>query len=221
MNKPILAAATALLAVSILAADKIKIAPEHKVGSKQKLSLDMTLSLSGADAQVNALVTTEVKKNEGKDLQQNAVWSNLKVTLNGEDFPITASDMTVTQSGGALQDVTGGLMGTDPIRTYLLVHFPMPPKELAKDETWTSTFPATKAGVPEHKYDVTYLGAEDGAHKFLVKLEEIKGEQLKSEAKFWVTEKGEIKKQEGKFSNLPIPQAGMSADGMVRLAAKE
>jgi hypothetical protein len=221
MRTFILVGAMTLSAALVAFADEprvqIKFAPE--IGHKLRHQVDLSMNLSGVDADVSAAIASEVQKIDEKHLETVARWDDLRIVAGGNEMEAPSLPMRViTTRSGELVNVTGGIGGTDPIRTYLTVFFPIPPKPLAKGEIWEASWQKTDYGVPALSWSVTYLGPEQAAgkdaHKFSVKMRE-QGGGMTTDSLFWVTEQGSVLKIDGKFSDLPIPIAGEPASGTI------
>lgn len=207
-----------LAAAIAMAQGKVKIEPVYKEGASYKHKTMMTVTMDQIEATVAATLNTKVKSSTADKIETESNYEGLEIKIGDEPIDVNLVPMVVTQTpAGELKSITGGLEDADTVRTFLLLYFPMPTKELAKDETWTSEIKKNDAGIPNLKIDGTYLGTEDAlgkkAHKFKVKIAELGGEPFSTEGTYWVQTDGKVVQIESKYKGLPIRQAGASADG--------
>jgi len=215
----ILVAATA--ASQVAAPDVAKIALAAKEGDTIKHKWEMTLQVAGLEAVAKATLNTKVIKAEGDQVQQTTEFQNFSVMLDGSDpgVPVATQEATVKKDGTVIR-ASGGIEGGDPVRTYLLMHFVAPTKELAVGETYEQKIAEQKeGGVPAFTFKGKYVGKETVKNipgfKFETTLKEDSAEGLESTNVYVVAADGRILKIESKFVRLPIPIAGQNVDGKI------
>lgn len=202
---------------------KVKIEPKPTVGAKTKHSFELSFTVGEIDVVLSGLSLATITKVDGAKTEAQVEWSQFTVLLNGNEQPRTVPPYkTGYGADGNLTSISGGIVGSDVARTFLLTEFPTPDKELAKGDTTTFTLAGNKeAAIPSRKVSETYQGPEDqegkSAYKFQVKVEEQNGEPFSLEATFWVLKDGTVVKEEGTFSNLPVPQAQGSGSGRIKV----
>jgi hypothetical protein len=222
--KTLLMASIAIASAAAIADEpKLKLEPKYEVGAQSKLNLELNVQVGGGEALLTAARAFTVKNVDAGKVQGEVTWDNLHAIIGGAEQPLPFSPYRFTIGlNGDIETLEGGIEGSDTARTFLLSYFPLPDKELGKGDTTTFTMPARKeSGLPERKVTETYVGQEDvngaPAYKFKVKVEEVKGEALTLDSTFWVRKDASVVKEDGKFTNLPVPQAGGNADGTIKL----
>lgn len=213
---PILAIAA--MATFALAAGGVKITPKYEKDQKTKWKTELKMIVGEMEALLTGTIVATTKTSEGDAIKLSYEWENAKALVGGEEQPVPFAPTDVTlNKAGELQEVAGGIQGTDVARTFLVLFAHLPQGELEKDGTWKATYPAsTKLDIAERKVDGTYQGEEEvsgkKAHKFNVKM--VEGE-FKTDLTYWTTEEGRVLKVKGEFDGLPVPIAGASAKGTV------
>ncbi len=209
----------AALATVALAFDKIKVTPKFEAGQKTKWKTELKMSVGGTEALLTGVIVNTVKSVDGGVVKFEDGWENPKAVVGGEEMaiPFAATSYSVN-AAGELQEVSGGIEGTDVVRNFLVTFAHFPKEELEKDGKWTATYAKTdKMEIGERKVEGTYLGEEEvlgkKAHKFKTKMTE--GEFMASMT-YWTTLEGKVIKIDGEFANLPIPIAGDNASGTVK-----
>lgn len=223
MLKGLAIAGVLAMTMTVMAQDKVKVGAP-KVGDKTKLKVEMTFEVGANSAKMDANITKSIKKWDKDAVETLHEWSDFRLELDGSamDLPVEPFKVALTPEG-AIKEVSGGITGSDPLRTYLLIHFFTPDKELGKGEKWEKTY-IKKDGVFEFKIETVYEGTEEVAgkklHKFKQKLNEVKGDEMSSESTFWISDTGEILKFEVNYKKLIIPQAnGEFANGTIKASA--
>lgn len=202
----------------------LKLDPKPTVGSKCQLKFEITVKLPEHDAFLSGTAVETVSKVEATRTEATVDWSNFKLVVGDSEEPVPFEPIKLAfNKSGDVEGLSGGIAGSDP-RTYLVMLFPMPDKELKKGESTTFTLPAQKdAAIPERKVTESFEGSEDiggkPANKVKVKVGEVKGEGFTLDGTFWVLNDGTLVKEEASFTNLPIPQANATASGSVKAIA--
>ncbi|MEQ1932927.1 MAG: hypothetical protein ABL962_03475 [Fimbriimonadaceae bacterium] len=217
-----LAIASLLVVASLsLAQDKVLIQPKWEKGQKQSLKFEITFALTGAEANMSGTAVTEAKEVTAEGVEATVTFDAFKLTVNGEEpgMPVTPYAVKY-DSKGALISASGGVEGSDVSRTFILTQCYFPEEAIAKDGTWKQTIAESKKlEIGERTVEGTYLGTESiggkDCHKFKAKMTE-KGNSFTTEGTYWVNATGQIQKMELTYSNLPVPAAGMSANGTVK-----
>lgn len=211
-----------LLPLLALAQDKVQITPKWEKGQKIKQTFEMTLTLATVEAKVSGIMLSEVLEAAADKTTISFKYDPLKVMLNDEEQSVPFDPCKITL--GKDQSVTfvdGGLQGADQTRIFLAGHFVPPAKEVAVNDTWTSTVPKNEStGVGEISYEGKYLGPEKigdaSAHKFQIKMTE-KGNDFSVETTVWSDTAASPLKIEGKFKNMPVPVASDVANGSFKI----
>lgn len=205
------------------AQDKLKLEPVIKDDDTAKHSLEVDYDFGGTKARLTSRVITKVKKQSPTAIAMTLDYEDLKVVVDENELPLQITQIEFSLApNGDLKEITGGVDGNDNARSYLLMMFINPDKELAVNEKWTYESKGNeKSSIPGYKYEATYLGPEkvgpDDAFKYSTKLTETSG-SLGTKGTFWVTKAGKVVKAESEFTGLMIPAAGAEASGKVRLA---
>ncbi len=201
--------------------DKVKIEPKFTANQKTKYKISMNFKVSSGEATVSSDVASNVTAADEKGATVEYTWTDTKVAFNGQDLtPNNNPYVAKFDATGALVEVTGGMEGTDAVRTFLLLYPHLPKDELAKDGTWKATLPKdAKLELAERTIEGTYLGPEDVAGKKTLKLK-IKvaetGTTFKTNLTCWVTADGQMVKVDGDFSGLQIPAVNEESEGHVK-----
>jgi hypothetical protein len=213
---PILAVAA--LASIALASGGIKITPKFEKDQKTKWKTELKMNVGDTEALLTGTIVGVTKSADGDAIKLSYDWENGKAIVGGEEMgvPFAPTDVTVNKAG-ELQEASGGIQGTDVVRTFLILFAHLPQAEIEKDGTWKATYPAsTKMELAERKIEGKYQGEEEvsgkKAHKFNVKM--VEGE-FKTDTTYWATEEGRILKVKGEFDGLPVPIAGAIAKGTI------
>lgn len=220
MKRALLISVAAIAAVAF-AQDKVKIEPKFKADASSSYKITMKMSVGGADAELTGNMVVGVKKVTDAEINVDYDWQNGKATVNGEDIAVPFGPTRVVYDAkGALLNVTDGIEGTDPVRTFLCAYAHLPADEITKDGTWKSTVPAnSKLSLKARAIEGTYLGPEEvsgkKSHKFKIKMTEEEG--LSTDMTVWTDGEGQMIKLDGEFKNLPVPVAGESASGTIKL----
>lgn len=201
-----------------LAAGGIKITPKYEKDQKTKWKTELKMNVGDTEALLGGTIVATTKSAEGDAIKQTYDWENAKAIVGGEEMgvPFAPTDVVLNKAG-ELQEVSGGIQGTDVARTFLVLFAHLPQAEVEKDGTWKATYPASsKMELAERKVEGTYKGEEEvsgkKAHKFQVKMAE--GE-FKTDLTYWATDKGRVLKVKGEFDGLPVPIAGAVAKGTI------
>ncbi|MBV6458169.1 MAG: hypothetical protein HONBIEJF_01293 [Fimbriimonadaceae bacterium] len=214
--------ALALTALSF-AQDKVKLEPTAKAGESVKQALEVDYDFGGTVAKLSCRMLTKFKKSTGSNVDKTIDYEDLKVVADENELPLQVSQVEFSlAANGELKELTGGVEGNDNARTYLLIMFIAPDKELAANEKWTFESKGNdKSGIPGYKYEATFVGMEkvgaDDAYKYTTKLGE-SGGGFSVKGTYWVTKDGKVLKADNEFTALMIPAAGAEASGKVRLS---
>lgn len=216
MNRvPLLLVAAASLAVAA-APLGIKIEPKFEKDQRSKLRASMVFKVGDMQADLSGDIVVTTKSVDGDTIIQTFDWENPKAVIGGDEaeVPFAPTEVTLNKAG-ELENVTGGIQGSDVVRTFLLGFAHLPQTEVEKDAKWNAVYPKSeKMDLGERKVEGTYLGEEEvagkKAHKFTTSLTE--GE-LQATMIYWTTLEGKIVKFTTEYSGLPVPVAGGSATG--------
>ncbi len=209
----------AAFAAVALAADKIKVTPKFEAGQKAKWKTELKMNVGGTEAVLSGTIVSTIKSADAGVVKAEDGWENPKAVVGGEEMQIPFGPTSyVLNAAGELQEVSGGITGTDVARNFMVTYAYLPKDEIEKDGKWTATYAKTdKMEIGERKVEGTYLGEEEvlgkKAHKFKTKMTE--GDFTVSMT-YWATLEGKVIKIDGEFANLPIPVAGDNASGTVK-----
>lgn len=219
--KALAIASLVLIGSLCIAQDKVLIQPKWEKGQKHSLKFEITFALTGAEANMSGTATTEAKEVSAEGVGATVTFEAFKLTVNGEEPGMAATPYDVKfDAKGELVSASGGVEGSDVSRTFLLTQCYFPQEAIGKDGTWKQTIAESKKlEVGERVVEGTYLGTEviggKDCHKLKAKMTE-KGNSFTTEGTYWVNATGHIQKMELTYSNLPVPAAGMSANGTVK-----
>jgi hypothetical protein len=224
-----LATRTALAAIATLCItgfaptqDKVTLKMDPAQGDAFTHDYTLKMNILGMDATLSSRLKTKVTKREGETIETESAWENFKVDLGGSNPEIPTSPLLITVStSGKISKIAGGIEGSDGPRTYLLLHYIAPNKELAVGDSYTVELDADPAvPIPAVTYTGKYEGKAEvkgqAGHKLTVTIKEKAEAGLSSESTFIVTEGGRILSAESKFKNLLVPQLGQSVDGSMK-----
>jgi hypothetical protein len=214
----------ALTSVSAFAQAKVTIAIKPVKDAIVKHKTELRLAVMGTEAVLTATAERTTKVVDGAKFESTVVMKDFKLDVNGSDPGLQVDDTKIVETtDGTVFSLTGGIQGSDNLRSFLGQHFIAPRAEIAEGEEYTIEFAEQKEGqVPAFKVVGKYIGAAEAAgkkgHKFTLKLTEPGEGGFTSESTFVVLEDGTILSAEGKFKNLPIPAVGQSVEGSYKLA---
>lgn len=227
MNKSVfigtaaLAASVAFAQGTVATADVAKIVLAAKEGDAIKHKWELTLQVAGIEAVAKATLNSKVEKAENGQISQGTEFQDFSVLLDGTDpgIPVAKQEIVV-KADGTLVSAKGGIEGGDPVRTYLLMHFVPPTKELAVNEEYEHKFAEQKdAGIPAFTFKGKYVGKETvldiAGFKFETTMKEDLEGGVEATNVFVVAADGRILKLDSKFVRLPVPVAGQSVDGKI------
>lgn len=204
------------LAAAALAVGGIKIEPKFEAGQKSKMKTSFKVKVGDVQAELSGTLIMTVKAIDGDAVKQTFDWEDPKAVMNGEEaeVPFAPTDATVNKAG-EVQEVTGGIQGTDPARTFLLGFAHLPTTELEKDGKWSAKYPKNdKMELGERTVEGTYLGEEEvggkKAHKFNTVMKE---GGLSVTMTYWATLDGKVLKFNSEFTGYPVPVAGGEGSG--------
>lgn len=208
----ILAASLGLCAFTF---EKVKIEPKFEKGQKTKWKTDLKIKVgeNQADLFGNIIVTTD---ETGDTVKMTYDWENPKATLDGNDLdlPFNATKVTLNKAG-EVQDISGGIEGSDVVRTFLAAFAHFPKDELEKDGKWAATYPKIeKIDLGERKVEGTYLGSEEVSGKKAEKFKtSMKEGEFSVTMTYWTQPDGKLLKIESSFTQMPVPATGSNGDG--------
>jgi hypothetical protein len=218
--------ALALLSIIALTVAQGTIDFKPKVGQKLTYAAHVSLDIAGNDATVDASIETEVKKADEKIVEIGGKWSDLRVSVGGNDIDAKVTDTTAEfDPAGKLLKLRGGIEQSDAVQQMLLTLF-IPPAtgELTPGMKYTVDMAPVKDEVPGYKYEGEYIGKEtvDGKtlHKFKA-VGTVAGDGgMKTKQTIWVREDGVTQKVEAEFTGMDVPAIGAKSDGKAALTVQ-
>ncbi|RYG46895.1 hypothetical protein EON79_08865 [bacterium] len=199
------------LALFGLQAPAVTLAPVE--GAKTVHLSSLKLNLGGIDATVDSEINAVYSKvtPEGFDVEETL--ANLKVMANGQELPANADPIKASiGKDGTLKTLGGGVKGVSAAMMYLIFRFVPAPAETGK--TTTVTLKGDGVEIPDQKVESTYIGPKkvEAGEGFEFK-QKTTANELVIDTDFVVKADGTILEATTKFTGLPVPQAGGSADG--------
>jgi hypothetical protein len=219
-------ALSALLLVSsvALAQDKVLIQPKWEKGQKHSLKFEILFDIGGMTAKMTGTAVHEAKSVSTEGTEASMALEGAKLDVGGDDPGIAINGYTLKyDEKGQLKSASGGVEGSDSVRTFLLTQCYLPQEAVAKDGTWKQVLPESKTlEIGERAVEGTYLGTEaiggKDYHKFKVKVVE-KGNSFTTDGTYWVDTLGQVQKLDVSYMNLPVPAVGGNANGTAKASA--
>jgi len=212
-----------LLALSLTALDdsKLKIQPNPTAGATRSLSFDVLSEIQGHDSELKAVVVTTITKVGPGRTEYTVDWQKMELTEGGDPEQLRFKPYQVAVGPhGEVLDLKGGLgeQGADPVCAFLVGYFPITDSELEKGKPLTFTLPGDGKRIPELKVTETLIGGESlggvDCFKIRVGLHATKSD-FAVDANYYVDKSGNVLKESGSYSKLPIPNAGITIDGTI------
>ncbi|RYG37182.1 hypothetical protein EON81_07440 [bacterium] len=202
-----------LLPLALLATQAPTIALSPAEGAKSVHTTELKITLPAFDITINSTGTSTFSKVTDAGFEVEEVISDVKVVAGGQELSPAVNPVKVTMGkDGTIKSMAGGVEGANQALTYILFRFVPTPAETGK--TTTVELKGNGSDIPDQKVESTYIGPKkvDAGEGFEFK-QKTTANELVVDTDYVVKADGTILEATTKFTGLPVPAAGGSADG--------